>query len=323
MGAIPVDCSVLNDQCNTGTCDPVMGCVKTPKNGSPCFDGSLCTTSKTCQNGVCGGGIPVTCPPSTIPCQPSTCVEGVHVCQVGPAPNGTACTSGKPCVTGETCAAGACGGGTPASEGMACTTAGACERSPACHLGACTGTPITACASNDGCCPAGCTAATDNDCNCSMNLALTAVGSASSGGVAPGHGPDQINNGIGKSDCNSFSWIFDGPTPDTAFWELDWPSPVTIGSFYVEAEPADGSGPCMEPAGRNIASADVQIWSGAAWMTVTSFSGESGNLQIDLPAPVTTTKLRLANVESSPGNGNSAMFEWHVFAGVGCIPPPD
>jgi hypothetical protein len=135
--------------------------------------------------------------------------------------------------------------------------------------------------------------------------------------------PLEMNNGIGKSHCNEYSWIDNGSTPNGDFWELDWPSPVTVASFYVEAEPAAGTGQCPTQAGRNIAAADVQWWNGSAWVTATSFSGKSGDVQLDLQPPVTTSKLRLFNVVSSPGNGASIMFEWHVFGTPGCVPAPD
>jgi hypothetical protein len=150
-----------------------------------------------------------------------------------------------------------------------------------------------------------------------------------------GYAPVEMNNGIGKSHCGEFSWISNSTTPSGAWWELDWPSPVTIASFYIEASNADGTGQCSEPAGRNINSADVQTWNGSTWVTATSFSGKSGDIQLNLPAPVVTTKIRLFNVTAGASgvcggpppqpacNGNSLMFEWHVFGAPACIPPPD
>jgi hypothetical protein len=164
----------------------------------------------------------------------------------------------------------------------------------------------------------------DSDCNCNVNIALMAVGSTSGGGSSMGFLPLEMNNGIGKSHCGEFSWILNGPTPNGAWWELDWTAPQTIASFYIEASTANGIGQCTEASGRNINSADVQWWNGSAWVTATSFSGQSGDIQLNLTPPVVTTKLRLFNVtSSSPGNGNSLMFEWHVFSAPGCIPPPD
>jgi hypothetical protein len=164
-----------------------------------------------------------------------------------------------------------------------------------------------------------------------MNLALMATPSFSGGGTIAPYTVAEVNNGIGKSQCGRDSWVFNTAIASGAYWELDWPAPVTIGSFYVESPLLEGTAgvwQCMEIPGRNIESADVQYWNGSTWVTVTSFSGKSGDIQIDIVPAVTTTKLRLYNVTSGTGCigmcfANSIMFEWHVFAGVGCIPPMD
>ena len=50
----------MTDQCNTGTCDPMLGCTATPvSDGTPCNDGDTCTPVDRCTGGVCGG--PSTC----------------------------------------------------------------------------------------------------------------------------------------------------------------------------------------------------------------------------------------------------------------------
>jgi hypothetical protein len=216
-----------------------------------------------------------------------------------------------------------CGGGTPTNEGMSCMNGNACQTNDKCMNGSCVGTPVTACLDNDGCCPPGCTLANDNDCNCMVNVALGATPLTSGGGSVPPHTPAEMNNGIGKSNCAAFAWINNGTTPTAAFFELDWAMPVTIGSFYIEAAEANGTGQCPMISGRNIASADVQTWNGSTWVTALSFSGKSGDVQINIQPSVTTTKLRLFNVTSSPGNGNSLMFEWHVFGAPNCTPAPD
>ena len=47
----------------------------------------------------------------------------------------------------------------------------------------------------------------------------------------------------------------------------------------------------------------------------------SDDFQLNLPAPVNTTKIRLYNVVTS-GSINALVFEWHVYSGVNCVPPP-
>jgi hypothetical protein len=57
VGGAPVNCSPLADQCNDAACtEPSGACQRTPKaDGVACDDGNACTTSDTCQNGVCRG----------------------------------------------------------------------------------------------------------------------------------------------------------------------------------------------------------------------------------------------------------------------------
>ncbi len=54
----PVDCSSLNNQCNSGVCDEnIEGCVAQPvPNGTTCNDDLFCNTGEICLNGTCGGG---------------------------------------------------------------------------------------------------------------------------------------------------------------------------------------------------------------------------------------------------------------------------
>ncbi len=42
--------------CATGYCDPEMGCIMTPLDGSPCNDGDLCTLGDECLAGACAPG---------------------------------------------------------------------------------------------------------------------------------------------------------------------------------------------------------------------------------------------------------------------------
>jgi hypothetical protein len=61
VGGVEKPCP--GDQCNdAGTCNPTTGqCVLTPKTGTDCDDGNLCTQTDKCQAGVCVGTNPVTC----------------------------------------------------------------------------------------------------------------------------------------------------------------------------------------------------------------------------------------------------------------------
>jgi hypothetical protein len=321
-GMIPVDCSFLDSACSVGACDPGVGCESTPANdGTACSTNDFCVVDETCQGGACAG-TPMVCPPLDGGCQINVCDSALEACSPSQAPDGSACSTTDICVTDQNCMSGVCVGGVAANEGATCAGAGVCTTNSTCDNGACTGVPVTACVSGDGCCPPGCTLAMDSDCNCSINLALTATAATSSGGSDPSYGPDQLNNGIGVSQCNTFSWILND-LPG-AFFELDWATPVSVASIYVETvSPTTPSSCSVADPGRNVASADVDWWNGSAWVTAISFAGQTGNVQIDLPTAVTTTKLRLDNaLPGSPGD-NALIFEWHVFGSTGCIPPAD
>lgn len=60
QAGVPIDCSHLNDQCNTGICeDPDGNCIADPlPDGTLCDDGDTCSVPDECQSGVCtaGGG---------------------------------------------------------------------------------------------------------------------------------------------------------------------------------------------------------------------------------------------------------------------------
>jgi hypothetical protein len=173
-------------------------------------------------------------------------------------------------------------------------------------------------------CPAGetCSGGTCGNCS-SIDLALLAAPSASAGGSVAPFLPVELNNGYGESQCGDYSWVQNSNVAGADAWfELDWPSAVTIASMYIES-PLAGGGPCGVVAGRNVASANVQTWNGSAWVTATSIAGGSGSLQVNLPSPISTTKLRLDSVLTSPGNGNSIIWEWHVFGTPSCVPPAD
>src|SRR5437867_677553 len=147
-------------------------------NGSPCSDGSLCTTGDTCQAGLCAG-MPVACPASDQCHVAGTCDPATGTCSNPVAPNGTACNDGNLCTTGDSCQAGACTGtpvtcaasdqchlaGTcdpatgsclnpPAADGTACSDGNACTIGDSCGGGVCQGAAV-ACPAPDQCHTAG------------------------------------------------------------------------------------------------------------------------------------------------------------------------
>ena len=143
----------------------------------------------------------------------------------------------------------------------------------------------------------------------------------STGGITT-YGPQNMNDGVGKTVC-SFAWVTDSTTPSGAWVQYTWASAVSIQSFYLETEPDTVCSP-PNPSGRNLHSGTVQWWNGTAWVTATTFSYPAGHgdVQVNLPQPVTTTQLRVFDMTTDPGNGNTIIFEWHVYGGTSCSPPP-
>jgi hypothetical protein len=206
-----------------------------------------------------------------------------------------------------------------------CDDLNACTTGEICSNGACAnGTPIMQCVAGDNCCPAGCVEATDADCSCNVNLALTATPTATPGGSGA-YGPNNWNDGVdgtqcGVAACNACQgWITNTTAADGKWMQYTWPGPVTIGSMYLDTNS------CAAPTcytGRGIASAEVQWWDGAQWVTAQTFSGQVDDVALVFNPPLNTNMVRLFNVAAPPcgQNNNSLMYEWYVWPGSGCTP---
>jgi hypothetical protein len=165
---------------------PDMGAYEyTGWDGLPedCTDNSDCTDDGLFCNGVetCSAG---SCISSGNPCVADvhtctlTCNEGSNSCN---SPNNALCSDSDICTTNEVCAISGVGldswddltgcgydfGTNSCDDGNVCTTGDACS------LGACSFTDtIVSCINSDGCCPAVCDEANDNDCVVSLQLLL-------------------------------------------------------------------------------------------------------------------------------------------------------
>jgi hypothetical protein len=119
--------------CTTDSCGVDSVCTNDPViNGTPCSDGNLCNGFEACQNGVCYPGYPP-CLSDFNPCTTDVCDPIIGCLNL---PNTLPCDDGDVCTLGDACSDGQCG----------------------------SGTPVTACADGDGCCPGGCVAPVDGDC---------------------------------------------------------------------------------------------------------------------------------------------------------------
>lgn len=119
-----VDCSLLDDACNTGFCDPGTGaCTQAPLlPGTLCDDGDPCTVEDACFGGSCAGA-PKDCSEASASCQRGVCEPGTGACLPEDLADGARCNTGDTCLQGQTCLAGTCQGGA--------NQCGACETLPA------------------------------------------------------------------------------------------------------------------------------------------------------------------------------------------------
>jgi hypothetical protein len=295
---VPDDCHVAECNPMNGMCEPVVG-----NEGQTCTDiTDLCTVNKTCMSGLCQGGNPKDCSQLTQGCDLGVCDTTTGQCTTMTVMNGQTCDDLNPCTNGEICSNGSCGGGTP----------------------------VTQCLSGDACCPMSCTEQTDADCGCSVNLALTAT-PTSSGGGSGNFGPINFNDGLTGAQCATsgcsgcFGWISNSTTAQGKWVQYTWPSPVQIGSMFVEAN-ACVTGPCYLPTGgRTINGAVVQYWNGSAWINATTLTSQNGNIAVTFNPKITTTQLRMYDVTAGSSCGqtsNSLIYEWYVYPGASCMPPP-
>jgi hypothetical protein len=307
IGGTPNDCFFFpTPACHTASCNPDTGSCEA--NPASSLDGTACppdpadpcTVNRTCDTGVCQGGVPKDCSALTGGCNLGVCNMGTGVCMAQPVLDGDPCNDLNACTSGETCNAGACNGGTA----------------------------TTACVGGDACCPSGCTEALDADCSCAVNLALTATPLTSGGGMdSTGYGPANFNDGIDEVECQTVEacnqcqgWISNDTSTLGKWVEYDWASPVTIGSMYVDAQNCPGS-TCY--SGRTFGTGNIQWWDGVAWQTAQSFTNNTGDLAVTFATPLNTTKLRVMDLRAAAcGSQQDAtlIYEWYVWPGAGCLP---
>ena len=225
-----------NDSCNlaTGACAYT---ADASLNGTVCSDGSVCTTTDTCQNGACHGGAALSCddanPCTDDPCNATTgcshtansaptCDDG-NLCTVGDHCSGGTCLGVlKNCDDNAACTADSCNGTSGACvhnpltfNGIPCSDGNACTMGDSCSGGACQpGTVPANCDDNntctaDSCLPAtGCRNVISVGAGCDDGDACTGLGACTAdGGCAKGSPKDADNDGYvdkacGGNDCD-------------------------------------------------------------------------------------------------------------------------
>ncbi len=143
---LPIDCSQLDDTCNTGACNPSTGsCEAIAINeGGGCDDLNACTLNDECVGGVCTGDS-VDCSHLDDGCTIGVCNESNGECETDSAEDGGSCDDLNPCTEGDTCTDGVCDG-TPldCSHLSSSCLPGVCNP----ETGLCEGPPQTDCNMN-------------------------------------------------------------------------------------------------------------------------------------------------------------------------------
>lgn len=106
------DCSHLDDECNSGECNPSTGsCESAPVADSTlCDDGDGCTAIDRCVSGVCTGMSETDCSHLDDDCNTGVCDSSLGSCVAEPVTDGTFCDDGDSCTVSDSCTAGVCGG---------------------------------------------------------------------------------------------------------------------------------------------------------------------------------------------------------------------
>ncbi|RLB58495.1 MAG: hypothetical protein DRI34_04625, partial [Deltaproteobacteria bacterium] len=190
-GADPVVCTAL-DQCHdAGTCNPSTGVCSNPSkpDGTSCDDGNNCSSTDTCQSGICtagatdkdsdgdsyldgacpGGddcddGAPLVNPGATEgPYGDATCSDSAdNDCDTAIDMADTdcmQCLDNGDCDDGNVCTNDQCIGGVcqnnPVADGTSCDDGDLCTQTDTCQSGTCTGSNPVVCTALDQCHVAG------------------------------------------------------------------------------------------------------------------------------------------------------------------------
>jgi immune inhibitor InhA-like protein len=228
----PKDCtfSPLNE-CNKVACDPTSGqCVGTPdpdKDDAPCLlTGGLCSASKTCKTGQCGGGVPKDCSAFNVGCTIGVCDDTNGFCGPTPAPVGAACTEGiSECHVGSCDQKGLCHSSAGPS-GAACNDHNACTKADTCAAGTCTGSAVAGCSvylqESFEVCPGGWTFGGDWQCGPPTNVGPLSAHTGDNVIATQIAGVYSINQAYATTVANSPSIDLTTATnPMLSFWAWD------------------------------------------------------------------------------------------------------
>lgn len=147
------------------TCDPPSSCPSSCSDGNPCTTDTMTGTPQTCDV-VCASELVTACTNGD-GCCPEGCASPTDddcsvSCGNGAVGEGETCDPPSSCLTS-------------CDDGNACTADLLTGASDRCNA-ACSHVAIVSCNDGDGCCPAGCTSATDDDCTTACGDGVLAPG---------------------------------------------------------------------------------------------------------------------------------------------------
>jgi cysteine-rich repeat protein len=321
-----------DEACDDGYTDACGACnadCSGPGTGASCGDGTICPQLEMCDDGfadACGSCNADCSGPGTV----STCGDDVF------------CPEFEFCDDGYTDACGSCNVDcTAAGLGAVCGDAFLCPELEGCDIGpdpcnqcaadcSAVGSAVAVCGDSKHCTQQeqcedgnmnngdGCSMTCQNECNPLNDISVSATPSTSGGGSdGTGYGPARLNDGHYEGECASFNfcWITASTSPGTAYYQYNWASAVPVRRIAIDTQ-LQNTQSCSAGVSRNVAGATVQYWTGAAWATAGTVTGQTNDWSFTFPSTVNTTAIRLYGAyTSATGQGsNPIVYEWDVFS---------
>jgi hypothetical protein len=183
------NCTAFIDECNAGSCQ-ASGCAPAPvANGTACDDGTFCSLTASCQNGVCAQETERSCTDGN-DCTVDSCDDNLEACVFDDSSTeGNSCEDGQFCTENTICVSGNCEGGDTID----------CDDGNPCSVDSCNDT-LDQCVNNTSaaenvscgddliCCSGSCIDSDEDNCGLCGNVCADATGSCASSGASCLHG---------------------------------------------------------------------------------------------------------------------------------------
>jgi hypothetical protein len=124
-----------------------------------------------------------------------------------------------------------------------------------------------------------------------------------------------MNDGNLQASCG-FCWVDTDSGWSGKYIQYNWASTQLLWGFWIDTNYYT-SDPCgVNP--RTLGQGTVQWWDGSTWITDSSVSGAIDDWSYAFAAPVSTTALRIMDIQVNPScpyqTTNPIIFEWQVYA---------